>query len=339
MIDLNTIWFILIGVLISGYAILDGFDLGVGVLHLFARDDKERRINLNAIGPVWDGNEVWLLTGGGALFAAFPIVYATVFSGFYLALILLLAALIFRAISLEFRGKVDSPGWKRFWDWAFGLGSLLPAILFGVAVGNVIKGIPIDAHGDYPGHFFGLLNPYSILVGVLSLVMFTMHGALYMGIKTEGELQDRMGNWASRGWIAFVIVYILTTLYTFFAAPHLFNGLFGKPMFWILYVLFLLAVIHIPLAIKGKMYFRAFLASSATILTLIGLAAVSMFPKLVTSSLNLGYSLTIYNASSTPRTLTTMLIIALIGVPIVLIYTIYIYRVFKGKVVISEDSY
>ena len=339
MIDLNTIWFILIGVLITGYAILDGFDLGVGVLHLFARDDHERRINLNAIGPVWDGNEVWLLTGGGALFAAFPIVYATVFSGFYLALILLLAALIFRAISLEFRGKVDSPGWRKFWDWAFSLGSLLPAILFGVAVGNVVKGIPIDIDGYYPGRFLGLLNPYAIMVGVLSLVMFTMHGALYMGVKTDGELQERMGKWASRSWIAFVIIYFLTTLYTFFAAPHLYDGILSKPMFWVFYVIFLLAVIYIPLATKAKRFFRAFLASSLTILSLIGLAAVSMFPKLVTSSVDLAYSLTIYNASSTPRTLTTMLIIALVGMPIVLIYTIYIYRVFKGKVIIGEDSY
>src|SRR5512135_384088 len=157
--DLNTIWFVLVGVLITGYAVLDGFDLGAGVLHLFARSDAERKVNLHAIEPVWDGNEVWLLTGGGALFAAFPVVYATVFSGFYLALMLLLAALIARAVALEFRYHVDAPAWGRVWDWIFGIGSLLPAVLFGVAVGNVIKGVPIDAHGAYTGTFLGLLNP------------------------------------------------------------------------------------------------------------------------------------------------------------------------------------
>ena len=339
MMDLNTAWFLLIGLLITGYAILDGFDFGVGILHLFAKTNHERRIHLNAIGPVWDGNEVWLLTGGGALFAAFPIVYATVFSGFYIALMLLLAALIFRAVSLEFRGKVDSTGWQSFWDWSFGLGSLLPSVLFGVAVGNVIKGVPIAADGAYVGIFFGLLNPYSILVGITSLVLFTMHGALYMGIKTEGELQKRMGRWASGGWIAFVIVYFLVTLYTFFAAPHLFDGILGKPLFWVFFILLLASIIYIPLATKAEKYFRAFLSSSVTILSMIGLAAVSMYPKLVVSSIDIASSLTIYNASSTDKTLTVMLYIALIGMPIVLAYTFIIYWIFRGKTVIAEDSY
>ena len=174
--DLNTIWFCLFSVLLIGYAILDGFDFGVGILSLFSREERERRIHLNAIGPVWDGNEVWLLTAGGALFAAFPAVYATVFSGFYLALILLLVALIFRAVSFEFRNKVDSPSWRRVWDWAFGIGSLLPAVLFGVALGNILHGVPVDANGNDLGTFLELLNPYSIGVGLLSLVLFTMHG-------------------------------------------------------------------------------------------------------------------------------------------------------------------
>ncbi|MCL5030614.1 MAG: cytochrome d ubiquinol oxidase subunit II, partial [Bacteroidetes bacterium] len=175
--DLNLTWFLLVGVLIIGYAILDGFDLGVGVIHLFTKDEIEKRIEMNAIGPVWDGNEVWLLTGGGALFAAFPIVYATVFSGFYIAFMLLLTALIFRAVSFEFRGKVNSSGWKKLWDLAFGLGSLLPSILFGVAIGNILRGIPINEQGNFTGSFIDLLNPYSILIGLLSLAMFIMHGA------------------------------------------------------------------------------------------------------------------------------------------------------------------
>lgn len=339
MIDLNTTWFLLIGILIVGYAILDGFDLGVGVLSLFARNNTEKRIYLNAIGPVWDGNEVWLLTAGGALFAAFPIVYATVFSGFYLAFMLLLAALIFRAVSLEFRNKVDSPGWQRLWDWSFGLGSLLPSILFGVTVGNILKGIPIDENGLFTGSFPGLLNPYSILVGVLSLVMFMMHGALYMTLKTDGELRGRMAKWGYGTWIGFVALYFLATLYTFFEAGYLFEGVLSNLLFWILFIVLLGSIVFIPITLKAGRYFRAFLSSSLTITCIIGLAAVSIFPKIVSSSIDPGYSLTIYNASSTPRTLTVMLIIALIGMPIVIGYTAYIYRVFKGKTVITEESY
>ena len=339
MIDLNTTWFALFGVLIAGYAILDGFDLGVGVLHLFARDNTERRINLNAVGPVWDGNEVWLLTAGGSLFAAFPPVYATIFSGFYLALILVLAALIFRAVSLEFRGKIKSPGWQRLWDWSFGLGSLLPSILFGVAVGNILRGVPIDANCLYTGSFLGLLNPYSILVGVLSLVMFVMHGALYMTLKTDGELRDRMTRWASGSWIAFVVVYLLATMYTIFEAPHLMENIFSKPLFWVFLLAILASVAYLPVALKAKRYFRAFLSSSVSIAAAIGIAAVSMYPLLAPSSINAAYSLTAYNASATPRALTTMLVIALIGMPIVIFYTIFIYRVFKGKTVVTEESY
>ncbi len=339
MIDLNTTWFALIGVLIAGYAILDGFDLGVGVLHLFARDNTERRINLNAIGPVWDGNEVWLLTAGGALFAAFPPVYATIFSGFYIALMLVLAALIFRAVSLEFRHKIESPTWQRVWDWSFGLGSLLPALLFGVAVGNILFGVPIDDGGFYVGSFLGLLHPYSIMIGVLSLVMFVMHGALYMTMKTDGELQDRMSYWASGAWTVFVVAYLLATMYTIFKAPHLMENIFSKPLFWVFMVLLLAAVAYLPIALKAKRFFQAFLSSSVTIASAIGIAAVSMYPILARSTVDVAFSLTAYNASSTPLTLKTMLIITLIGMPIVIAYTIFIYRVFKGKTVITEESY
>ncbi|MFN3466403.1 MAG: cytochrome d ubiquinol oxidase subunit II [Candidatus Brocadiales bacterium] len=339
MIDLNTVWFLLVGILITGYAVLDGFDLGVGVLHLFAHNDNERRINMNAIGPIWDGNEVWLLTGGGALFAAFPIVYATVFSAFYLAFMLLLTALIFRAVSMEFRGKVASLKWQRLWDWSFGLGSLFPAILFGVAIGDILRGIPIDKSGVFTGSFLGLLNPYALLIGILSLAMFTMHGAVYMTLKTEGKLRERMQGWVSNAWIAFVILYFLATLVTLFVSPFLFAGLLNNPLFWILFLVLLASILYIPMATKAGECFRAFLASSLTIACIIGLIGVSLFPMLVPSSTDLAYSLTIYNASSTSRTLTVMLIIALIGMPFVIGYTMYIYRVFKGKVIISEESY
>lgn len=337
--DLQAIWFLLVGVLIIGYAILDGFDLGVGILHLFLKTDQERRISLNAIGPVWDGNEVWLLTGGGALFAAFPIVYATVFSGFYLALMLLLVALIFRAVSMEFRSKVDSLQWKKVWDWGFGIGSLLPAVLLGVAFGNILRGIPINAQGMFTGSFFGLLNPYALLIGILSLSLFVMHGALYLTLKTEGELRERMAGVASISWVSTVALYTLATMGSLFVSPFLFEGMLGNPLFWALFLLLLVAMIALPVLLKAKRLFAAFLASSAVIATMIGLSAVSLFPRLVPSLTDLAYSLTIRNASSTPATLTVMLVIALIGMPIVIGYTIFIYRVFKGRVELNEASY
>jgi cytochrome bd ubiquinol oxidase subunit II len=337
--DLNTIWFLLVGVLLIGYAVLDGFDFGVGTLHLFTKREEQRRININAIGPVWDGNEVWLLTGGGALFAAFPVVYATVFSGFYLALMLLLVALILRAVSLEFRSKVDSAAWRGAWDWAFGIGSLLPAVLLGVALGNILRGIPIDADGAFRGSFVGLLNPYSILVGLLTLGGCVVHGAMYMSVKTEGEQRQAMARWVNGAWVAFVVLYFLVSVATLFSASYLFQGLLKSPVFWVLFVVMLASMLYIPVAVKTGKYFAGLLASSLTIAGMFGLAALSLFPRLVPSSIDLAYSLTIYNASSTHRTLATMLVIALIGMPVVLAYTILIYRVFKGKVLLTKESY
>ncbi len=337
--DLPTIWFLLVGVLIIGYAVLDGFDLGVGVLYLFARSDEERRIYLNAIGPVWDGNEVWLLTGGGALFAAFPVVYATVFSGFYLAMMLVVVALIARAVSFEFRGKLEGPGWKKLWDLCFGVGSLLAAVLYGVAVGNVVGGIPIDSSGTFTGSFLGLLNPLALLCGLMSLAMFTMQGAAYMCLKSEGELRERMRGWTMRGWLAFAVLYAAVTVLAIFVAPHAFEGVLANPLFWVLLVLFAVSATAVPLSRRAGRDGRTFLASSVTIASLIGLAAVGMFPRVVASSIDLANSLTIYNSASTPRTQTAMLIIALIGMPLVLAYTAYVYKVFKGKVVFDEASY
>lgn len=343
MIDLNTIWFLLIGILIIGYAILDGFDLGVGVIQLFTKDEKERRVNINSIGPVWDGNEVWLLTGGGALFAAFPIVYATVFSGFYLAFMLLLLFLIFRAVSFEFRKFSETPEAKKRWDLAFALGSTVPALLYGVAIGNIMKGLPIElVDGKIVSHitFFGLLNPYALLIGLTGFSMFVMHGAIYLTLKTEGAHQERMIKWANGWWIAFVSLYVISTIVTLFVAPYLFQGIMKNPLFWILFIILLGSIIYIPVGIKAKRFGLAFLLSSVSIASVIGLFALSLYPRLVPSSIDLEkFSLTIYNASSSQYTLKTMFIIALIGVPVVLAYTIYIYRVFKGKVIITKDSY
>ena len=205
--DLRTVWFILLGVLLAGYAILDGFDLGVGILHPGARDDGERRIFMNSIGPLWDGNEVWLVTFGGALFAAFPEAYATAFSAFYLPFMLLLCALIFRAVSMEFRSKSESPVWRRSWDWSFFLSSLAAAVLFGIAVGDSMLGIPIGPDREFHGGLLDLLRPYSLLVGALNASMFAMHGAIYLHLKTEGQLQRRVRGWM---WRAFGLFWSST---------------------------------------------------------------------------------------------------------------------------------
>ncbi len=329
--DLNTIWFLLVSVLIGGYAVLDGFDLGVGVLHLFARSDEERDTHVAVVGPVWDGNEVWLLTGGGALFAAFPVVYATVFSGFYLALMLLLAALIMRAVSLEFRHAHASARWVRAWDYAFGIGSLLPSVLFGVAVGNVLRGVPIDRDATWAGSFLGLLNPYSVVVGLVSLALFTLHGAAYLWLKSDGDLAARLRRWIPRLWGAFVAVYGVATALSLLSQPHLFRHVAGNLLFWALCLLLFASVAAIPIATAKGSRGLTFLASATTIVAMIGVAAVSMYPTLVHSSIDPAYSLTIYNASSTPRTLFAMFVIALIGMPLVIGYTLFAYRVFKGK--------
>ncbi|MDX2419416.1 MAG: cytochrome d ubiquinol oxidase subunit II, partial [Xanthomonadales bacterium] len=205
---LQITWFILFGILIGGYAILDGFDLGVGFLSMFTKKSNDRRLMINAVGPVWDGNEVWLVTGGGALFAAFPPIYATSFSSFYLAIMLLLLALIARAVSMEFRGKVNSPSWRRIWDWAFGLGSTIAAVLFGVAVGNIMTGIPLDENHMFTGNFLSLLHVHPIAMGLLSLAMFATHGALYMAIKSEGPLASSMVANAKKSWIGWMVTFV-----------------------------------------------------------------------------------------------------------------------------------
>lgn len=339
MIDLNTVWFVLLGFLLTGYTVLDGFDLGVGVLHLFTRDPDDRRININAIGPVWDGNEVWLLTFGGALFAAFPLAYATIFSSFYLAFVLLIAALIFRAVSIEFRGKVNTSSWQRLWDRLFGIGSLVPALLFGVTAGNILRGIPLDHNGTFTGSFIGLFNPFALLFGLFTLTLFTLQGAAFMAVKTDGAFRNRMQRWISGSWIVFVVLSVVTAVAGMFSSPHLFDGILGKPLAWFFFILFMASLFAIPFGAKAGRFSWTFMASSVMITGLIGLAATCLYPRLVPSITSLDSSLTIYTTASTHRTLTVMLVIALTGMPFVIGYTVYIYHVFKGKVEISEDSY
>jgi cytochrome d ubiquinol oxidase subunit II len=337
--DLNTICFLLLGVLITGYAILDGFDLGVGVLHLFTGNTEERRVNVNAIGPVWDGNEVWLLAGGGVLFSVFPAAYATLLSAFYSLFILLLASLIFRAVSLEFRNKVSSAGWQSFWDWSFGLGSLISSLLFGIMIGNIIKGIPVSKDGIFIGNLLSLLNPYSILTGILCLSIFVMHGSIYMTLKGGGIMLKRMQKFASISWIVLVILYTNTIISTLFISPSLIDELRNKQFSWVIVTVLTASIFYLPVAVRRGKYSRAFMASSIMIACTTGLIGLGLFPLLVLSGIDPSYSLTIYNASAGPHTLISLLIIAAFSLPLVIGYTIYIHRVFRGKVIISEESH
>ncbi len=337
--DLNSVWFVLVGVLFTGYAILDGFDFGVGALHLFTRGDAERRVMLNSIGPVWDGNEVWLVTGGGALFAAFPEVYATVFSGFYLALILLLFALIFRAVAIEFRSKEPMLWWRRMWDVSFAAGSVLSALLIGVAMGNLAWGIPIRPDHEFAGSFWSLLKPYTLLTGVTTVALFMMHGAIYAVMKTEGDLHRKIRGWIRPTIIFFVICYVTTTMATLLYVPHMTETIRRQPAFFLVALASMLAIANIPREIYRGRDFRAFLSSCGAIVTLLALFGLGMFPNLVYSNPDPASSLDIRNAASSHGTLGTMLVIALLGFPLVLIYTARIHWIFRGKVRMDESSY
>ncbi len=337
--NLNLLWFILLGVLLTGYAILDGFDLGVGILHLAVRKDEERRIFMNSIGPLWDGNEVWLVTFGGALFAAFPEVYATVFSGFYTPFMALLFALIFRAVSMEFRGKREGRAWRRFWDVSFFTGSTLATFLYGVAVGNAMTGMPIGADGQFHGTTLDLVRPYPVLVGFLALATFAMHGSLYLYLKTEGELQRRLQHWMWRTFGFFLVIYLFTTVITLVEVPLATRNFSEHPWVWAVVGLNILAVSNIPRAIYKNRPGYAFLSSCATIAALTFFFGVALFPDLVYSSLNPAWSLTVYNGASSAKTLAIMRNIAFMGLPFVLAYSAAISWVFRGKVKLGHFSY
>lgn len=338
-LDLNITWFVLVAILLTGYAILDGFDLGVGALHLLVKGDTNRRIMINSIGPVWDGNEVWLVTGGGALFAAFPHVYATIFSGFYVALMLLLVVIIFRAVAIEFRSKRESARWRSAWDIAFSVSSILIALLMGVALGNVIAGLPVRADYELDVTLLDLLRPYPVLVGITTVALFMMHGAIYATMKTEGELQKTLRSWVNNTIIFFVICYVTTTMATLIFIPSMIEPFKHSPWLFFVALLNMLAIANIPREIYHGREFRAFFSSCASIVALLALFAIGIFPNIVPAAPNPELSLTIYNAASSQKTLGIMFIIALIGMPFVIAYTSVIYWVFRGKVKLTASSY
>ena len=323
---LRNTWFFLIGILLLGYSILDGFDLGIGMLFPFlGREEREKRILLNAIWPFWDGNEVWLLTAGGALFAAFPHAYATVFSGFYLALMLVLFALIFRAVSIEFWHYDE--GRRKIWEWSFILGSFLPSLLFGVALGNLILGIPLNGDMNFTGDFFTLLRPFPLLIGVLGLSAILLQGSTYAVLKTEGALQSRAREAARILWIAFIVLFVIA----FFATVAYLPEILRRGWVWLSALVVLAAWVWFFKSLKQQRNGVSFIMSSLIFTGLWGIVGASIHPNLVRAS-NLFYnSLSIYNASSSELTLKVMLIIALIGMPLVIAYTAFVYRVFKGK--------
>ncbi len=332
---LQIIWFILLGVLFIGYSILDGFDLGIGSLMPFlAKDEKEQRILFNSIGPVWDGNEVWLLTAGGALFAAFPHAYATVFSGFYMALMVVLLALIFRAVSFEFYTNDENK--RKLWSFTFFLGSLVPALLFGVALGNLIAGIPLvnmEYYGEGPFmRFLYLLRPFPLVIGLLGLTAFLLQGSVYAMLKTEDEIYSRARNIAGLLLNIYPVMLLVA-----FAASLVFldtQKILGNITGWIFLAVVIISLYFLRKSVAGDRPLQSFILSSAAFAGLWGMAGSYLFPNLVVN--NAGKSITIYNASSSQLTLTVMLIIALIGVPVMLAYTYYVYRIFKGKTIISH---
>lgn len=333
-------WFTVFVILLTGYAILDGFDLGVGMLHLFSKSDRERRIMLNAIGPVWDGNEVWLVTAGGALFAGFPSIYATMLSAFYAPVMLLLAAIIFRAVAIEFRSKEKMAWWRWTWDIAFSLGSLLISLCLGIVVGNLIRGIELDAQHEFIGTLTDLFHPYAFLIGIFAVSLFLMHGSIYILMKTEDELHDKMRSCAMGCIIFFAVMYCISTMATLIYMPHMVAAFHDRPIFFLLAIINLLAVANIPRQIYHGRDGTAFLSSCLNMICLLALYAIGTYPNVVRSINDPdNLSLTIYNGSSSQLTLEILFTIALIGMPLVIAYTIAIYYIFRGKVKLDPHSY
>ncbi|MDE3045223.1 MAG: cytochrome d ubiquinol oxidase subunit II [Verrucomicrobiota bacterium] len=337
---LETLWYAVIAIAILFYTVLDGFDLGVGALHLFARGDVQRRTFLNAIGPVWDGNEVWIVIVMGGLFAGFPNAYATVFSGFYSLLMFLIAGLIFRAAAIEFRSKQESRAWRSLWDVVFCVASTLVAFVLGVLLGNTIAGIPLNEHQDFVGGFVDFFHPYAILIGLTSISLFSMHGAIFLTMKTEGDAHATVRRWILPSIISFLGFYLLATGATLFTMPHMATRFYDHPMLLLFPLLSFLSIANIPYQVRKGNDGWAFVSSCASIAFLLILFGLGTFPTIVRSTINPDiHSLTIYNTASTHKTLTILLIVVAIGLPLVLAYGFWVYRIFRGKVKLFKTSY
>jgi len=328
--DLNTIWFILIAVLFVGFFFLEGFDYGVGILLPFlGKEDRERRAIINSIGTFWDGNEVWMLTAGGAMFAAFPNWYATLFSGFYLALVVMLLALIARGVAFEYRSKKDDPVWRNRWDWVIFVGSFVPALLWGVAISNLIRGVPIDDKMNFTGNFFTLLNPYSLIGGIASLLLFTLHGSIFLSLKLTDNLLDNARKIANKLWLPATVVLFAYVILGYFDTD-MFSKLGINP--GAVPIIAGLAILSVGYLLKIQKEGWAFVMTGITIAFSTINVFMGLFPRVMVSSTNPDWSLTIYNASSSPYTLKVMTIVAVIFVPIVLAYQAWSYWIFRKRV-------
>ena len=359
---LRLVWWLLLGILLIGFAVMDGFDLGVAaLLRVLGHNDEERRVLLETVEPVWEGNQVWLILGAGAIFAAWPFVYAAAFSGLYVAMFLLLAAFIVRPVGFGYRNKLDDPHWRNAWDWVLTISGLVPMLIFGVAFGNLFLGLPFRLDAEmrmsYEGGFFGLLAPFALLSGLISIAMLLTHGASYAAFKADESLAARAGGVARITALAFIVLYLLAGAWLAFGLPgyaivsvvngsapsnpllkhavvqgHWFAGYATYPAFWIAPVLALTAAVGNVAMISAKRYFAAFLASSLVCTGTILSAGFALFPFLMPSSLDPNSSLTIWDASSSHNTLGIMLAVVIIFLPIVLAYTSWVYRVLRGRV-------
>lgn len=330
--DLQSIWFFLWGLLWAIFFMTDGFDFGIGILYPFAgKTDRDKRVMLNAKGPLWDGNEVWLITAGGVTFAAFPKVYATMFSSLYTPLLLILFALIFRGVALHFRGKIESPGWKKTWDTLIFLGSFVPALLFGVAFANIFAGIPFDNQGLYHGNTLKLLNPYGLLGGILFILLFMLHGANWMTIKATGELQERFVKIAAKTWLVLVPVAVAFLIASFFAT-NLYDNYIKSPALFLIIALAVAALFFTRYFNAKEAWFKAWFASALTIVGCTFFGIFGLFPTLFPSSINPAWNLTAFNASSSPLTLKIMLGVVVFFIPIVIGYQSWAYHLFKDPV-------
>lgn len=330
-------WFILWGILWAAYFMTDGFDLGVGMLYnLLGKNDTEKRTIIHSIGPVWDGNEVWLITAGGATFAAFPTTYALMFSYLYSALLIILFGLIIRGVALEFRGKLEKAGWKKGWDAAIFIGSFVPAFLFGVAFGNIFQGLPMDARG-YHGNLVSLLNPYGLLTGALFVLLFCVHGGLWIAYRTRGELSKKAASIAAQVWRALAVAAVLFLVYTAFAT-RLYDNFLRNPLWFAVPAVAVCGLVATRVFLTKPDAFKAFLASCVTIVMVTLTGIVGLYPNLIPSSLDPAFSLTAFNSSSSVYTLRIMTVVALIFVPIVIAYQTWVYRIFRHGVTTGETA-
>lgn len=339
-VDYPTLWYFVVGLLFSGYAILEGFDYGAGAWHIFFRKDLSRRISINAIGPLWDANQVWLIIGGGALFAGFPVMYATMLSTMYIPFMLFLMLLVLRSAAIKFRSAEEMKWWRKTWDILYFTSNTLIAFLLGVVLGNILQGFEIGENYSYRGGiFFSFLSPYAIMVGLTTLSIFMTQGAIFLLLKTEGRLHARLTFLLKRGMIFFIISFAVTSLYTLIFIHGVTDKFKEQPLFFVLPVLAFLAVANVPRLVSKKKYAQALVFSSLTMAFLLMLVSFQLYPVLLPSTIDPAYSVTIYNAASSQKSLGIMLTIVVIGAPLLAGYFLFLYKTFHGKVKLDDTSY